>query len=51
LENQGLQIAKYKCDDLSNLEKLLDPILDKINSDKRPFKALLVLGPKEIEKR
>ena len=48
LEKQGLQVAKYECDDLSNLEKSLDSVLDKINSDKRPFKALLVLGPKEI---
>jgi len=48
LEKQGLQVAKYECNDLSILEKPLNSVLDKVNSDKRPFKALLVLGPKEI---
>jgi len=50
LEKQELQIVKEECNDSSNLEKALKSILDKVKSNEKPFKALLVLGPKKIEK-
>jgi len=50
LENLELQIVKEAWADPSNIEECLDSVLDKIKSDKRPIKALLVLGPKETKK-
>jgi len=41
--------VKDECNDLSKLGDVLESILNKVKSDKRLFKALLVLGPMNIE--